>query len=75
MGSRIHGEAVAEDVAVVAVEGALADVQTMAVPHAGLGLPLLSAVVKGELDADDAPLSCELSVSLRLVTAQPRASA
>ena len=24
----------------------------MAVPHAGLGLPLLGAVVKGELDAD-----------------------
>ena len=48
----VHVDTVAEDGLVVAVEGGLADVQAMAVPHAGLGLSLFGAVVKGELDAD-----------------------
>ncbi len=45
-------DAVAEDVVVVAVEGGLADVQAMAVPEAGLGLPLLGTVVERQLMQD-----------------------
>jgi hypothetical protein len=48
----VHVDTVAEDGVVVAVKGGLADVQAMAVPESRLGLPLLGAVVKGQLQGD-----------------------
>ena len=64
----VHVDAVAEGGVVVAVEGGLADVQAMAVPEARLGMPLLGAVVKRQLQDSD---SVELGGGIRSVGDHP----